>query len=413
MQRVILICLLLALFAPTAFTRPQRFEDLAAGDAPPPTGQTVRFVAGRAALNVPFELVGNLVLVQVKVNDSEQLRFVLDTGATSSVLDAERAKSIGLKPDGKVVGSGGGGSSEGTVSKGVLLTLPGVELAGQTIYLLPLGHLSAVGRNVDGVLGNDTLKAFVVDIDYARKTINFLDPTEFRYSGSGAVPLSMHDGLLFARVSVMPQGRAPLEANIEIDSGSTGAFMLNTPFVDRNDILTSVPATVRTDIGGVGGAATMLIGRVASVKLGQFTIDRPITRFSQASRGDYASASYDGLIGGEILRRFRVVVDYARQQLILEPNSSFGEPFDIDMSGIALADDNGEVLVDDVDRDGAAAGAGVEGGDILLTIDGRPAKELGLDRIRTMFMQDGKKYLLGLKRNDKVVQVKMILKRRI
>jgi len=53
------------------------------------------------------------------------------------------------------------------------------------------------------------------------------------------------------------------------------------------------------------------------------------------------------------------------------------------------------------------------GGDILISVDGRPATELGLDEIRTMFMQDGKEYLLSLRRAGKVVQLKLRLRRRI
>jgi hypothetical protein len=34
-----------------------------------------------------------------------------------------------------------------------------------------------------------------------------------------------------------------------------------------------------------------------------------------------------GLLGGEVLRRFRVFVDYSRSQLFLEPNEHVREPF--------------------------------------------------------------------------------------
>ena len=157
----------------------------------------------------------------------------------------------------------------------------------------------------------------------------------------------------------------------------------------------------------------MLIGRVNNVKLGRFVIDHPITHFSQATQGDYASAKYDGLIGGEILQRFKFIFDYSRRQMMLEPNSHFAEAYEIDMSGMALVADGDNLLVDDVDEHSAAAEAGVQGGDILVAVNGRAATELGLDQIRTMFMQDGKEYALSLRRNGKVVQVKLKLRRSI
>jgi len=96
---------------------------------------------------------------------------------------------------------------------------------------------------------------------------------------------------------------------------------------------------------------------------------------------------------------------------MLEPNSHFAEPYEIDMSGIELVADGDKLLIDDVDEDSSAAEAGVKGGDILLAINGRPAAEFTLDQIRTMFMQDGKEYLLSLKRDGKVLEIKLRLKR--
>jgi Aspartyl protease/PDZ domain len=372
----------------------------------------VRFASGKSALKIPFELFGNLILLQVRVNNSDSLRFILDTGADTSVIDAQRAKALRLEPQGKIVASGAAGSAEATFTKGVLVSLSGVELLDQTIYVLPLDSLSALGRKIDGVLGNDVLKEFVVEIDYLAGTINLYEPQSYRYSGSGEfIPLTMDDGLLFVRASITPQGLAPIEGKFEIDSGSTGAILLNTPFVQRHNLLATVPKAIQTNTGGVGGTAKMLRGRVNNVRLGRFVIDHPITHFSQATQGDYASSKYDGLIGDQILRRFKVIVDYSRRRMILEPTAHFSEPYEIDMSGIELVADGDDLLIDDVDENSSAAEAGVKGGDLLLAINGRPAAEFTLDQIRTMFMQDGKEYSLRLKRDGKVLQIKLKLKR--
>lgn len=409
-----LVCMLLLIPAISGIAAGQRPRKNPPVRKPQAAAQKVRFASGKSALKIPFELFGNLTLLQVRVNNSKSLRFILDTGADTTVIDARQAKALRLKPQGKIVGSGGAGTAEATFTRGVSVSLPGVALLDQTIYVLPLEPLSAIGREIDGVLGNDILKEFVVEIDYSAKTINLYVPQSYQHSGFGEIiPLMMDEGLPFVRASVTPEGRAPIEAKFEIDSGSTGAILLNTPFVEKHKVLASVPKTIQTNIGGVGGMAKTLIGRVNSLRLGQFVIDHPITRFSQATRGDYASSKYDGLIGGEILRRFKVTFDYSRRQMILEPNPYFAEPYEIDMSGITLAVDGDNLLVDDVDENSPAAEAGVVGGDILVAINGHPVAETSLDQIRTMFMQDGKEYLLSLRRNGKVVQVKLRLRRLI
>jgi hypothetical protein len=363
-------------------------------------------------LKIPFESFGNLVFLQVRVNDSDALRFILDTGADTSVIDAQRAKALGLTPQGKIVASGAAGSAEATFTKGVSVSLPGVNLLDQTIYVLPLESLSVLGRKIDGVLGNDVLKEFVLEINYSARTVNLYEPRSYRYAGTGKIiPLTIDEGLLFVRASITPQGRAPIEARFEIDSGSTGAILLNTPFVASHRLLATVPKTIQTNSGGVGGTARMLIGRVSNVRLGRFVIDHPITHFSQATEGDYASSKYDGLIGDRILGRFRVIVDYSRRRMILEPTPRFAEPFEIDMSGMELVTDGDDLLIDDVDEHSSATEAGVRGGDILAAINGRPATEFSLDQIRTMFMQDGKEYSLTVKREGKPLQIRLKLKR--
>lgn len=175
------------------------------------------------------------------------------------------------------------------------------------------------------------------------------------------------ENMPFVQASVAFEGRTPISGKFEIDSGSTGAVLFNTPFVKKHGLLKSVAQTSETRIGGVGGTAQALLGRVKNVALGSFRLENPVARFSQSTRGDYASAKYDGLIGGEFLRRFKTIFDYSRRRMILEPNAQFSEPFEIDMSGMELladGDDLSTVLVDDVKPKTPVAEAGVRGGDV-------------------------------------------------
>jgi C-terminal processing protease CtpA/Prc len=51
--------------------------------------------------------------------------------------------------------------------------------------------------------------------------------------------------------------------------------------------------------------------------------------------------------------------------------------------------------------------------DMITAIDNRPAPELTTDRIARMFMQEGKEYLLSIKREGKASQLKIKLRRLI
>jgi hypothetical protein len=381
-----------------------------------PPNSRARFISGSSSLEIPFELSNNLVLIEAKVNDSAPVWFIFDTGAESTVIDAELAKTLRLKAAGKIVGSGGAGTAEAVRFKSVSLHLPNIEITNVTLYGLPIDSWSSpLGKKIGGVIGYDIIKEFVVEINYAAQKINFYKPESYRYSGAGEIfALTFEENMPFIQASIAFEGRTPVTGKFEIDSGSTGAILLNTPFVKKHGLLKSVAQTSETRIGGVGGTAQAFLGRVKNVALGGFRLENPIARFSQSTRGDYASAKYDGLIGGEILRRFKTIFDYSRKRMILEPNALFSEPFEIDMSGMELladGDDLSTVLVDDVVPKTPAAEAGVLGGDVVTAIDNRPTKEFTLEEIRQMFRQEGREYLLNLKRGGKEVRVKIKLRR--
>src|SRR6266851_7701290 len=156
MKLMTLLCMLLLIPVTSGIVEGQQSRRHPPVRKPTTVVPKVRFASGKSALKIPFELFGNLVLLQVRVNDSASLRLILDTGADRSAIDAQQAQTLRLKPQGKIVGSGGGGgTAEATFTKGVAVSLQGVQLRDQTIYVLPLEPLSALGRKIDGVIGND------------------------------------------------------------------------------------------------------------------------------------------------------------------------------------------------------------------------------------------------------------------
>src|SRR5437016_8843235 len=173
----------------------------------PPT----RFASGNSALRIPFELTSNVIFLQVRVNGSEPLWFVLDTGAAGTVLDASRAKMLGLKVSGggNIEGAGENTAAAG-MAKDVPFNLTGLDFQAREIAVLPLSNLNHyVGRVVDGILGHNFFSRFVVEIDYAARTLNVYDPKTFQYSGTGdSIPLELKDNAPSVRARLTLPGRA-------------------------------------------------------------------------------------------------------------------------------------------------------------------------------------------------------------
>ena len=378
-----------------------------------------RFVSGGRSAVVPFDLIGNLILVRAAVNDSGPLWFIFDTGASHTVIDTKQAAALRLRSRGRIVGEGSAGTAEAARLEPARLVLGGAEVSGLTTYALDLDFLApAFGRGIGGVVGNDVIGRFVVEIDYAARTLNFVEQRGYVYAGRGAlVPVTIEgDGNVFARAEVSFATGPPLAGKFEIDTGSTGSVSLNTPFVRRHGLERAAAESRVTRMGGVGGTAEALIVRARGVRLAGHELRGVTARLSRATRGSSAATTADGILGGEIFRRFKMTVDLPRRRVYLEPNAELNAPFEEDMSGIELLGDGADLktyLIDEVEAGSAAAAAGVEGGDVLTAIDGRPASEFTLDDIRRLFREDGREYALELRRGERTVRVRLKLRRRV
>jgi membrane-associated protease RseP (regulator of RpoE activity) len=386
------------------------FSGNAQETAGPYISADLQFASGQSARRIPFELVGNHIYLRGRVNNSAPLWFLLDTGAAASYFDAQQAKTLGLGVQGE--------------SKKVVINFPGVTLRNQAFSIQPLGFWIYDGHAVDGMLGYDFISRFVVEINYANRTINLFEPQSYKHLGSGEViPLIMLEDdsggkVPLVRARIMQLGRDPIEGKFIADTGVRGSLSFNSPFVEANKLLQFSQKTIQAPLGGgsMVRESQQPVGRVPKLQLGSFTFKNSVAIFFLDKTGVLASPEFDGVIGGEILRQFKVVFDYSRQQMILEPNRQFSAPDEYDMSGMLLTADGNDfktLKVRHLIEDSPATTAGVREGDVIAAVNGTLAAKLSLEQVRRMFKKDGQSYLLSIKRGNESIQIRIRLRRLI
>jgi hypothetical protein len=378
-------------------------------------------VAQAKVASIPIEVAEeNYVLIKASVNGSGPLTFILDSGAGSGlVLYFKAAQALSLKREGKGKGGGSGaGTFETSSIRRATVRFPEVEMTNQTFVVFPPEKTPpAFDRVVDGVIGYTLFSRYVVEIDYQSLVVNLYEPKAYQYTGSGeSIPIRILSNLPFARMKIPIEGRKPLEGEFIVDLGA-GRFtvILNTPLVESNNLLAAAQKTIREPgAEGVGGDVKLLVGRLPRLQLGSFTLANPVVHFAQDRKGTLASSDFSGVIGGELLHRFKVIFDYAHKRMILEPNASFADRFEYDMSGIRLRAEGADyktLRVRRVVENSPATEAGVREGDLISAIDGKPTAELSLSQLNHMFKQEGKEYLLGVIRGEEKKQTKLKLRR--
>lgn len=393
-----------------------------ATEAPAATQKTaVVFAPDATVAEVPFDLAQNNPLVRVRINGSDPIWMVLDTGAGVNVLDAGLAERLGLRPGGGQVHLQGAGSSvTAAVVEGASIALGGVTVQGQPITTVPLANLRALsGRPVHGLIGTEFLQHFVVEIDYARRLARLHRPQHYRApAGVASLPIRIDSSRVpVVEAELAVTGGKTLKDWFMIDSGSHRIFELTVPFARTHRVLEAVPPARQAEgIGGagVGGDVRYVEARVESIRFGPHELRRPVVSVAQAAAGIGASEALAGLVGTGLLRRFTVTIDYPGRRMLLEPNASLADPFEVDMSGIELTttpDDHSIVSLKKVRANFPAAEAGLREGDVLVALDGRPAAELGLSALVEMFKVAGQEYRLTLRRGAETFERTLKLRR--
>ncbi len=367
----------------------------------------------KSVITIPFELVTRHIVVQVKINNSRPLSFVLDTGDRVGIVDSDVAKELGLKLQGQVrVGGAGSETLAGSMVAGATWTLAGLQGFSQPVRLaIPLRRMATrFGHDFDGIIGAEFIKQFVIEIDYPARVVKLHDKNSFNYNGPGDSVAIQLDGqrhpILDAEVT--PVGGQPIKGKFVLDIGSGGPLALTTPFVNENRLLDSKLKTIRAiGLGGAGGQSNARIGRTAELKIGKFKLTNPLTIFSEDKAGAFASAELAGNIGQVIASRFKLFLDYEHNRIIFEPAANFSEPFDRAHSGMALAAEGKDYTtfrITEVLEDSPASEVGLQKDDLLVKVNDKSAAELTITKLGEMFERPTP-YKMTIKRGDQTLQV--------
>ena len=375
-----------------------------------------RFTSGDSALAIPLENDNNILFMRVSVNGSRPLRFIFDTGASVSVINSELITELKLKVEGQASGTATGGAIQVGLVNGVSLKVAGAEVANQIVATMSLDKMPCV--EFDGVIGYDFINQFIVEIDYPKSLINLYNPRTYVYSGQGKiVPLLIAGRRIpLAVANIFLEGGRSVVGQLEIDTGGDSAFVIDSPFVKKHGLMRSLSTSLKGTGVGAGGEQKRVVGRVKRVQLGPFTLDKPVVNLEEDTEDSRDGKEGDGIVGGEVLRRFKVILDYAHQRMILEPNAGFKEPYEVGMSGIGFGSSEEDCKVSkvqEVEPNSPASAAGLQVGDIITAIDNRAINDIPSNDFEQLWKQNGKEIRLTIKRGTEILEKTIILRRMI
>lgn len=270
---------------------------------------------------VPFRFDTGNIFVRVLINGTGPHDFLLDTGSPVTALDRGLVARLGLEATEMGYASGAGGDSvRAERVEGVAVRVGTEDAAPDGAAVLPLDSLMSpnADRTVDGIVGFPFFRERVVELDFPADTLRVYEPAGYTYDGPGRrITMTVRDGwALVDGVADLP-GIGPTPVNLMVDLGSRGNVLFTTPFVRRHRLDGFLEDTARATLGmGIGGAARFLLARIDGLQLGSMWVPDVVAGFSTGRALPFAQ--FGGVLGTGLLSRYRVILDYPGEEMILE-----------------------------------------------------------------------------------------------
>jgi len=320
---------------------------------------------------IPFELhFDQHIFFRGTVNGHET-DIVLDTGAEISIVDASFAQRIGIGKKKDVNLRGVGGQAKGYLAEDIALSSGNLSVRRTKAVVVDLSAFdAAIGRPMPFILGIDALTKVIIDIDYPNRRLAFRPRKDFDYEGSGNT----------VKLRRLKSARHAIEVSIEgrengwylVDTGSGHTAYIFPQFAKHQQLLDDRAQSSEWISGGVAGLVREATLSVRHFSLGGFSLDDVPVAVPLDENVVHTKEDFDGLLGNAVLSRFRIILDYRRGLMHIEPGAGWKtQKFSRNLIGLAAIPQGDGLSVIFVAPGSPADQAGWEKGMLVTTVNGK------------------------------------------
>jgi len=369
-----------------------------------------QFVDGPAKLLTSFrfkQLSGGVIMLNARfANFPDTLNFILDTGSGGISLDSTTVDYFRITPtpsDMTILGIAG--IRKVSFIYNQKLRLPGLTVDSLNFHINNYEILTQVyGEKIDGIIGYSLLSRYIFNINYDSSRISIFSNGRMRYPRGGWLyePILRTLPVQSARI----KDAVTTNSRFLFDIGAGLCMMLNKDFIEDSNFLNKKRVLYAKEAEGVGGKVDMHMTVIKEMRMGPYRFKNiPVFVFDDTF--NLTSYPYlSGIIGNDILRRFNLILNYAKREFYFMPNSHYQEGFDYAYSGIELYYVDGQIILGDVATASPAEVAGLREGDILVGINNllganiqqyKTALQASGEKVRVIVTRDGKLMEFGFK----------------
>lgn len=345
---------------------------------------------------LPMVQYGDHTFIKVKVNGSPELDYIFDTGDGLAILDINKAAELGISSGSDETITSAEGSISGKRVKHNEFLIGGAPIHNVELHETDLTHLEmSIGRDIDGIIGYDLLKNYVVELNYDEMIMKLYAPKSYAYTGAGkSFDIKLTSYIPHIPAEVVLANDQKLTGEFFVDTGAKASVDFNTPYVEKNELTSKVGDSYIYLVAGLGDQEyEHHRGLVKSFSFGEFGFENMPVGLSHAKHGIQNHKKVAGILGSGILTKFNMVFDYHSKKMYWEKNEAYDQAFRINASGLELqlSKDQTKVMVHKVFDKSPASEAGIKTNSVLNSVNGKNAREIGLADLRVALSKSGEK----------------------
>lgn len=360
----------------------------------------LEYLLDRDVVTIPFLYRNHQILVTGALEGRDRLTFMLDTGASISVIDTEY-HHLGT-PLGRMRMREAHGETDTDAVR-----LPSIQLEGangrvavhNSVALVSdlsqMSHL--LGCKLSGIIGIPLVAGFVVDIDYQQHVLRFHDKRTVDLSARSP---DNQRTFLFGLVASNHTQDVPcqyMQGQIGVkyrytfllDTGFGGYLSVAHAAAEESGLLTAKTPTIPSTSYSLSRQFRTSKLRAQSLFLGAIDLTGKTITVDYRN-GDVVGQQ--GIVGNRFLQNYYVTLDYPHHRLWLEraPGEEERDEADKPAFGMDLRLEPNGIYVYRVARHSPAHRSGVHAGDVILAINGQSLdKFIGTEALRLLNVPHG------------------------
>lgn len=268
---------------------------------------------------IPFVLTkANNISILATIDKKHSVNLMLHTGFDGVSLTKETtARFSDLKLDKSETVTSWGGKAKSRSGDNHSLQIGDLTWEGITI-----GESEFSGPATDGKFGLDLFSDKIIEIDFDHSRITLHSKVPEMDPGFQKLNLIHKDNLWFIEGTV-EAGKALYQNPFMIHSGFGGTVLLDDEFIIKHQLAGQLKTTSETDLkdsyGNIGKTRNVLL---PSIRFGNSKLEGVSVGLFDAALGRQKLS----VLGGNLLKRFHIILDRKGSWIYLKPNSHFGDP---------------------------------------------------------------------------------------